>query len=95
MKLRSDISRVLESVYTLGMPVGELVELSGCKPYQAHMYVGRRLFEEMAQALSEGGLSTYQIAHILGSNQTEVSRTLRRLRLAAKAWNIAMRLHAN
>ncbi len=85
MKLKDESTQALGRVYEPGISAAELMEKTGCLEHEAHLYLGHKLFQEKAQVLCEAGISTYQIADILGSNQTQVSRTLRRLRVAAKA----------
>ena len=80
MTLNDEILTRLEAVYEPAMAVDDLVLAAECEPYQAYMFIGRKLFEIRAAGMSRHGNPTRTIAAILGTNQTQVSRTLRSLK---------------
>ncbi len=80
MTLNEDIQTQLEAVYEPAMTVDDLVLAAECEPYQAYLFIGRRLFEAQVGLMSSRGNPTRTVADVLGTNQTEVVRTLHRLK---------------
>ncbi len=80
MTLNDEILRRLEAVYEPAMTVDDLVLAAQCEPYQAYLFIGRKLFGIRVAGMSGNACPTRSIAVILGTNQTQVSRTLRSLK---------------
>ncbi len=80
MTLNEDILRRLEAEYEPQMTVDDLVLAAECEPYQAYMFIGRKLFEARVDEMSRCGNPTRTVADVLGTNQTQISRTLRSLK---------------
>ena len=80
MTLNDEILRRLEAIYDPAMTVDDLVLAAECEPYQAYMFIGRKLFEARVAQMSSRGNPTRTVADVLGTNQTQVSRTLRSLK---------------
>ncbi len=76
MKLSKTAVKALESVHKPGISPAKLAKRAKCPEYQAYLFIGQRKFEEAVLALHRQGVSSRRIAELLGSNHTQVLRTL-------------------
>jgi len=76
MKLSDDVFEMLDEAYIVGDTAEELVQATGCQPWQVHRFLSYRLLMDGITELREQGSSIRQIAIRLGTSRWTVYRLL-------------------
>lgn len=77
LKVHEELRDKLDRIYKPGMSAQKLASESGCRRYQAHLYLGERLFQKEVLDLRNKKLSVRQIAKELDCDRSRAWRATR------------------